>query len=106
MPCVFNWFQDSLTSQVHPLFCLPHNGNHTWLGKACKVRIGIEAYDRFVVWSDVAAQDAMQDLSACSVAFGNGILKQFDKGISDLNTVLAEASFCARAGTDLDRDLA
>ncbi len=48
----------------------------------------------------------MQDLSACLVAFGNGILKQFDKGIPDLNTVLAQASFCTRAGIELDRDRA
>ncbi len=43
LPGVFNWVRDRLTSQVHPRLCLPHDGNHILLDKACEVRIGIKA---------------------------------------------------------------
>ena len=60
--------------------------------------IGIKAYDRLVAYNDVAAQDAVQHLPACLVAFRNGFLEEFDKGSPDLNTVLAHGSFCAGEG--------
>ncbi len=102
MTCVFNWVHDRLTSQVDQRSCLPQDGSHTWPGNASEVRIGIKAYDRLVICNNVAAQDAVQHLTACLVAFRSGILKEFDKVIPDLNTVLAQASFCACAGSESD----
>ena len=106
MPCMFNQVQDSLASHCHPLLCLPHDGCHTWLGNASEMLIGIKAFDRLVVYNDVAAQDAVQHLPACLVAFRNGFLEEFDKGSPDINTVLAQGSFCAGAGMESDHSYA
>ncbi len=77
-------------------------GVYTLLCRLDEVSIGIKADNRFVVWNDVTAQDAVQHLPACPVAFWNGLLEQVDKGIPDLSTVLVQASFCTREGIVLD----
>ena len=82
------------TYRPWPCLCLPHEGSQTGLGHGTEDRIGSEAKNLSVERKVVAAQDAVQNLPTGLVGFRNRLLKELDKRIPHITTVLGHGAFC------------